>query len=121
MALKNVQASKAFPSIQLGVGISGGTERALHAVQAEIELCSFSAATDNSVSNPNTDVAVLSIDMKNAFNNRSRAAIAKAIPRMSHCCATRSLVPLGSSHSICSSYLRPIRFSLFFIRIRADC
>jgi hypothetical protein len=57
--------SKIFPSIQMGIGVKGGSEVAVHTIQSALE------STDDSV--------VLKLDITNAFNSRDRTAIAKAL------------------------------------------
>jgi hypothetical protein len=54
-----------FPSIQLGVGVRGGSESAVHAVQTALESSS--------------DSVVLKLDITNAFNQRKRSEIAAAL------------------------------------------
>ena len=54
--------ASAFPAIQLGVGVSGGCERAVHSIRAATE-----SYGDQSV--------LISTDIKNAYNTRSRATI----------------------------------------------
>ncbi|MBA2721612.1 MAG: hypothetical protein H0U56_01695 [Methylibium sp.] len=55
-----------FPSIQLGCGVKGGPEIAVHRTQLALER-------------GGPDTVVLRTDFKNAFNERSRHAIAKAL------------------------------------------
>ena len=57
-----------FPCIQKGVGVNGGADRARHAVQLSLELLK-----------QRCDPVILSIDIKNAFNEIDRAAIGRAI------------------------------------------
>jgi hypothetical protein len=57
-----------FPTIQLGCGIKNGVESALHRTQVALE-----AGGDGS------DTVVLSLDFRNAFNERQRSTIAKAL------------------------------------------
>ena len=66
-AVKAVEPSfgKIFPRIQYGLGIRGGPQVAFHRIQRAIESSDVSAC--------------VTFDVKNAFNSRDRAAIARAI------------------------------------------
>ena len=57
-----------FPTIQLGCGVKGGTEQAIHRTQLALELGGAAS-----------DTVVLSLDFRNAFNERRRSVMAKAI------------------------------------------
>ena len=57
-----------FPTVQKGVGVSGGSDRALHVTQLSLELLCRKC-----------DPVVLAVDVRNAFNCIDRAAIAHAI------------------------------------------
>ena len=59
---------RVFDSIQKGVGVSGGADRAIHAAQLSLELLRATC-----------DPVVLSIYIKNAFNSIDRAAVARAL------------------------------------------
>jgi ribonuclease HI len=57
-----------FPKIQLGCGVKNGIEIAIHRTQLALEL-----------GGAGSDTIVLCLDFRNAFNERSRAVIAKAL------------------------------------------
>ena len=60
--------STLFPTIQLGCGIKNGVESALHRTQVALEAGGHGS-----------DTVVLSLDFRNAFNERQRSTIAKAL------------------------------------------
>ena len=62
-----------FSSLQKGVGVSGGADRALHATQLSLELLRAKC-----------DPVVLAIDIKNAFNTIDRGAVARALIQQPH-------------------------------------
>jgi hypothetical protein len=62
--------SACFPTIQHGVGDPGGSEKALHLIQATLDNLKH-----NNVDKP----CVLQLDIKNAFNSLSRHNIAQAL------------------------------------------
>ena len=64
--LSHIPVASCFPSIQLGCGISGGSEKAVHSIQAALEK-----------RGPGT--IVLNLDSSNAFNTRPLHLIAKAV------------------------------------------
>ena len=69
LVLENVKSYLLFPSIQLGVGVSGGPERAIHTIQALLEKQPVQS-NDN-----NETVILISTDIKNAYNSCSRTNI----------------------------------------------
>src|SRR5207302_1407677 len=59
--LQLVNMTKVFPSIQLGCGVRGGPERAVHVIRSGIQ---------------SGDSVLASLDFRNAFNARRRHRIA---------------------------------------------
>ena len=65
--LKQVDQAKIFPTIQFGTKVKGGSERALHIVQTQLEQHIHSDPT-----NTDTATVAISTDVANAFNTCSR-------------------------------------------------
>ena len=64
LVLRNVDCKALFPSIQLGVKISGGPERAIHTIQALIENQPNHQPTTND--DNDSTIILISTDIKNA-------------------------------------------------------
>jgi hypothetical protein len=71
-SLSLFSAAKCFPRIQLGVGHRGGSERALHLLQAATEL-------------HGSEAVVVTTDWANAFNSRSRSEIGNSFLSNANC------------------------------------
>ena len=71
MSLVRDKLSSVFPDVQIGVGLPGGSECAVHVVQAVLEIATKEFKSD--------DVIVAKTDFKNAFNARNRAHIATSL------------------------------------------
>ena len=67
---------KSFPNLQMGVGINGGADRALHVIQMSLEL----SQSQNPI--------LLSVDIQNAFNSIDRASVANALYNSAHTAPT---------------------------------
>jgi hypothetical protein len=89
LVLRNSNCHTLFPSIQLGMKVSGGPERAIHTIQSLLE----SQPTDD-----NSTIILISTDIKNAYNTCSRTRILSALQ---HNPAAAPLIPLfhWSHHS----------------------